>query len=149
MEPKQTPKNSRSAREARNGDALKPPDYLRLKYGFSLVRISIFLVTGIFVAVYALHMLRFGDPPEDLSTALASATGVIGTLVGTFFGHHLGAAGKERAERRADEARRETEGARQEKEKELVRRTVDNALSEEQAKKLLGQLEETWSEPTG
>jgi hypothetical protein len=128
---------------------LEPPDYLRLKYGFCLVPISIFLVVGIFVIVYVLHMLRFRSPPEDLSAAMASATGVIGTLVGTFFGHQLGAAGKERAERRADEARREGEDARQEKERERVRRTVDAALSGEQAKKLLGQLEETWSEHTG
>lgn len=58
---------------------------------------------------------------------------MIGTLVGAFFGHHLGAAGKERAEQRAECARQQ---------KERVKSKVLAALPPEEAKNLLKEIVE-------
>jgi hypothetical protein len=90
--------------------------------------------------------------PEGLTTAVGSVTGVIGTLVGAYFGHQLGAASKERAERRAAAARRESEDARREKEQvksKVLKRRVLNALPREEAERLLDELGEIEHGTTG
>jgi hypothetical protein len=68
-----------------------------MRYGYRLVLISLFVVAGIFVITYGASILWLEEVASELHAPMSSVTGVIGTLVGAFFGHQLGAAGKERA----------------------------------------------------
>jgi hypothetical protein len=52
---------------------------------------------GVTLVAFALSVFVF-DAAEDVSTALAPITGVIGTVVGAYFGVQVGASGKEDAE---------------------------------------------------
>jgi len=74
-------------------------DVDRIFYGFVVVIAGLVAVSvGYLVAVFTKL------PESDVATALASFGGVIGTIVGAFFGLHLGAAGKEKAEQRRQKA---------------------------------------------
>ena len=70
----------------------------RTKLGFLLVIIGIVAV----LAAFGLAMLRW-KAATDVAAGLAPITGVIGSLVGAFFGLQLGAEGKEKAEKAKDE----------------------------------------------
>jgi NADPH-dependent curcumin reductase CurA len=76
------------------------PDVLRLWFVFWLVMVSIVAVFAAFAV--GLHELK--KPPDGNTViALVSAvTTAVGTLVGFVAGQKLGAAGKERADNRAD-----------------------------------------------
>jgi hypothetical protein len=63
------------------------------KYGLAVV------LAGLAVILIAFFLsLNEYDKAPDVSTALAPVTGVVGTLVGAYFGVQVGAAGKEKAE---------------------------------------------------
>ena len=80
-----------------DSDTSEPVEYLWMRYGYRLVLISLFVVAGIFVITYGVSILWLEEVASELHAPMSSVTGVIGTLVGAFFGHQLGAAGKERA----------------------------------------------------
>lgn len=72
-----------------------PPttDELRVKYGFWIVIAGLIVVGAVFVAA----ILKW-PTAADVSTAVGSLTGVVGTIIGAFFGIQVGSAGKEKAE---------------------------------------------------
>jgi hypothetical protein len=84
-------------------DASREADETRMRYGFWLILISLFLISGLFVLVA--YEVPFDDP-TDIATGLPAVTTLFGTLVGFYFGHQAGSSGKERAEasRRQSEA---------------------------------------------
>jgi hypothetical protein len=69
------------------------PGALRAKYGVAVV------LAGFLVVLLAFGgaLLAF-NAANDVSTALAPITGVIGTIVGAYFGVQVGASGKEESE---------------------------------------------------
>src|SRR5438105_2577191 len=81
---------------------------LRINLGYGIVKIAIWVLLLMLVAFLA---ASYGAPSsvKDFSTALASVAGVVGTVVGAFFGFHTGAAGKEKADERADVAQRKSQ----------------------------------------
>ena len=66
---------------------------VKAKYGFWVILsgLAVLLITFLYSG------WRWPDV-KDASTALAAVTGTIGTLVGTYFGFHAGASGKDQAE---------------------------------------------------
>jgi hypothetical protein len=78
------------------------PDPDRLVYGLIVVIAGLIAVT----ACYGFALFTKLLPEDHVAMALASFGGVIGTIVGTFFGLHHGAAGKEKAERERDKAQK-------------------------------------------
>jgi hypothetical protein len=63
------------------------------KYGVVVV------LAGLAVILLAFFLaLREYDRAAEVSTALAPITGVVGTIVGAYFGVQVGAAGREKAE---------------------------------------------------
>ena len=66
---------------------------VRAKYGVTVV-LSGFAVV---LAAFGIAVLAF-DVANDVSTALAPITGVIGTIVGAYFGVQVGASGKEESD---------------------------------------------------
>jgi hypothetical protein len=73
-----------------NGDAQPVARYL---WGFLVVAVGLLTLVGIFVAA-----LLEWEKPDDVVTGISPITGVVGSLVGAFFGIQAGAAGRERAE---------------------------------------------------
>jgi len=81
------------------------------------LRSSYFLVAGAITAVSVLVLAGViapivGGGPADtdsISAMLATGTGVIGTLAGSFLGLRAGQRGREEAQERADASRREAE----------------------------------------
>jgi len=58
-------------------------------------------------ALLVVVLLSFGiNKASDITSVVGLFTSVLGTLVGAFFGLQIGAAGKEKAEQRADEAQK-------------------------------------------
>jgi hypothetical protein len=76
-----------------------PIGEMRLRYGFWVV------VVGLVVSLVAVlaALWRLSDP-TSITGIVASLTGIVGTVVGAFFGVHVGAAGKEKAEAERREA---------------------------------------------
>jgi hypothetical protein len=74
-------------------------DGLRSKYGFWVVVVGLAVVA----LVWTVAILNWKQA-SDVATAVGSVTGVVGTLVGAYFGVQVGAAGKEKAERDRDDA---------------------------------------------
>ena len=68
-------------------------DELRVRYGFWVVVIGLFIVGIIFVV----SILKWSTA-ADVATAVGSLTGVVGTIIGAFFGIQVGSSGKEKAE---------------------------------------------------
>ena len=60
-------------------------------YGFIVVILGLVFV----LAVFVFAIFKFNSA-SDVTTTVTSVGGVIGTIVGAFFGLQLGAAGKER-----------------------------------------------------
>ena len=82
-------------------------DEVRLEYGYRIIRRALWLIAGFFVlTVLAYVGLTFGgkSAPHELYTVLTLVIGAVGTIVGFLFGHHAGAAGKEKAEEKRDKA---------------------------------------------
>jgi hypothetical protein len=74
-------------------------DLARIKYGFVVVLVGLAAV----VFIYTVAIWHW-TAASDVTAAVGSAGGVIGTIVGAFFGLQLGAAGKEKAEEQRDRA---------------------------------------------
>jgi hypothetical protein len=80
--------------QTREGEARR-----MMLYGFVVVVIGI----GVTLCVYLVAVAHWKSA-SDVATAAGSVSGVIGTLVGAFFGIHIGSAGKARAEAARDRA---------------------------------------------
>jgi hypothetical protein len=78
-------------------------DAIRIRQG---VRI-IFAAFALVFAMGGASMWKWSSP-QDVAAVLGAVSGMIGTLVGAFFGVHAGAVGSAQAER----ARRDAEAAR-------------------------------------
>ncbi len=74
-------------------------DKIRLKYGFWVIIIGFILVAGIFIVA----TLKWQEA-SDVTAVVGAFTGLIGTVVGAFFGAQIGTAGKEKVERERKEA---------------------------------------------
>ncbi len=72
---------------------------MRIKYGFWIVLLGLVLVAAVFLAAIAKW-----SAAQDVAAAVGSVTGIIGTMVGAFFGVQVGSAGKEKAETARNEA---------------------------------------------
>ena len=83
---------------AENGTASEA-DQMRIKYGFWMIVVGLFLVTVIFVV----SVFKW-TAASAVAAAVGSVTGVVGTIIGAFFGVHAGSAGKEKAENARDAA---------------------------------------------
>jgi hypothetical protein len=62
-------------------------------YGFGVVVSGLVLVA----IVYIVAVVKW-NTAADVTTVVGSVTGIIGTLVGVFFGNSVGSAGKDKAE---------------------------------------------------
>jgi threonine/homoserine/homoserine lactone efflux protein len=71
----------------------------RWKYGLWVV----FAGLAVILVAFGAALLAFSEA-ADVSTALAPVTGVVGTIVGAYFGVQAGAAGKEKAEQQRAQA---------------------------------------------
>ena len=71
----------------------------RWKYGLWVV----FAGLAVILAAFGAALVAFSEA-ADVSTALAPVTGVVGTIVGAYFGVQAGAAGKEKAEEQRAQA---------------------------------------------
>jgi uncharacterized membrane protein len=89
--------------ETRHDD---PIDTVRSKYGFWIVIIGF----GVVLAVFIFSIEKWTDA-KDVTAAVGAVTGVVGTLAGAFFGVHVGAEGKEKADRAAAEAQAKADQA--------------------------------------
>jgi hypothetical protein len=61
---------------------------------------------GVVLAAYGLSLIAF-DTGDDVGTALAPITGVIGTIVGAYFGIQAGSAGKAESDQARDQAEKQ------------------------------------------
>ena len=78
-------------------------DAMRLKHGFNVVLVGVAAIFAVFVvAVIAIAQTNYDAQIVTLAEAIA---GIIGTMVGAFFGLQLGAQGKEKS----DEERRQAQ----------------------------------------
>lgn len=74
-------------------------DAPRRQDGFSVVALGI-----VSVAVAFLFSAWKWNSAAEVATAVGSITGVIGTLVGAYFGVQVGSDGKQKSEQRRDQA---------------------------------------------
>jgi hypothetical protein len=105
-------------------------DLARIKYGFWVVLLGI----GALVFIYVVAFLRW-TTASDIAALVGSAGGVIGTIVGAFFGVHTGAVGKERAEEQRDTANSKLQallGITPPQEYERLRKELPNLFPEYQ-----------------
>jgi protein-S-isoprenylcysteine O-methyltransferase Ste14 len=80
-------------------------DQLRIKYGFWIVFLGLVVAAAVFFGA-----IFHWTAAADVATAVGSVTGVIGTVVGAFFGIQAGSEGKEQVE--AARVRAETNASR-------------------------------------
>jgi len=71
----------------------------RIQSGFVVVILGLVFV----LAVFVIAIFKFSSA-SDVTTTVTSVGGVIGTIVGAFFGLQLGAAGKEKVEQQRNKA---------------------------------------------
>jgi uncharacterized protein YjbI with pentapeptide repeats len=84
-------------------------EVMRLRYGFWIILVGIGTVAVLFLAlIIMIAAMGYETRTSDMAAILSSVIGVVGTLVGTFFGHQLGSAGKEEAEASRQEAQKST-----------------------------------------
>ncbi|MGE3404909.1 MAG: hypothetical protein AB7K63_20150 [Vicinamibacterales bacterium] len=81
-------------------------EVLRLTYGFRIVVGGLALV-GV---VFGLAVVLF-EGAADVTAVVGSVSGVVGTVVGAFFGLQVGAAGKDKAEDDKEHALRQRDVA--------------------------------------
>jgi hypothetical protein len=74
-------------------------DKFHLKYGFWVIIIGFILVAVIFIVA----IFKWQEA-SDVTAVVGAFTGLVGTVVGAFFGAQIGSAGKEKAERERKEA---------------------------------------------
>jgi Na+-transporting methylmalonyl-CoA/oxaloacetate decarboxylase gamma subunit len=79
----------------------------RIRYGFYVVVIGL----GVVLLAFGFAVFRW-TTAADVSAALAPITGVVGTVVGAFFGIQVGSQGKEAAEKDRKEAEDEKDKAK-------------------------------------
>jgi hypothetical protein len=80
-------------------DTGETADELRIKYGARLILAGFILLAIVVVG----GLVKF-DSGEDVSKIVLAVAGVVGTIIGTFFGVQAGSFGKERAEQHAKDA---------------------------------------------
>jgi hypothetical protein len=83
---------------------LTGPDSSRYLYGLVVVLAGFAVVLVVFI----LSNNKWSES-KDVTAAVGAVTGVVGTLAGAFFGVHVGAAGKDRAEAERDAAQNKVE----------------------------------------
>jgi hypothetical protein len=76
-------------------------DSFRIIYGFWIVVIG--FAAALLALLIAVGLGGWKDA-KDVTSVVSAITGVVGSLAGAFFGVHVGQAGKERADVRAQEA---------------------------------------------
>ena len=106
-----------------------------LKYGFSILCVALIAVTVIFLA-FLVYMIRFESlPSHDVHGVAISVVGVVGTLVGFFFGHHAAALGRVRAESRAESLQQKADSLHEQKE-QVTKKAIERLrnFGEEEAK---------------
>jgi hypothetical protein len=69
------------------------PEIARYRYGQRIIWWGFFLIGVITVTA----IVRYDDP-QKVAVVLSTVTGVVGTLIGAFFGVAAGSAGRERSE---------------------------------------------------
>lgn len=69
------------------------------QYGFWII-IAGFIVV---LLVFLVSVYKWAEA-KDVTAVVGSVTGIVGTLAGAYFGVHVGAAGKEKAEQQRDAA---------------------------------------------
>jgi uncharacterized membrane protein len=74
-------------------------DKIHIKYGFWVIIIGFILVTVIFIVA----IFKWQEA-SDVTAVVGAFTGLVGTVVGAFFGAQIGSAGKEKAEKARKEA---------------------------------------------
>src|SRR5215831_4709600 len=104
-------------------------DHEQLKYGARLVG-GAFVLLGV---VFAIAVWRF-TAARDVTAAVGSVATVIGTIVGAFFGIHIGSSAKETAE--AGRAHAEAGRARAENIARAALGKLDPATADEVLKKM-------------
>lgn len=67
--------------------------------GFYVVVVGLLVV----LAIYVVAVLRW-DSASDVAAVVGSAGGLVGTVIGAFFGVQVGSAGRDRAERQRNVA---------------------------------------------
>ena len=82
----------------------KPTDTDEKPYGFWII-IAGFVVV---VIVFIVSVHKWGEA-KDVTAAVGSITGIVGTLAGAYFGVHAGAAGKAKVEQQRDAAQSRAE----------------------------------------
>src|SRR5262245_9325584 len=80
------------------------PDILRIRYGFWIVVIGFVVV--MMTLILAVELGGWHDV-KDVTTVLSPVAGIVGSLAGAFFGVHVGAQGKERAENERQTAQKQ------------------------------------------
>lgn len=87
--------------------AAQPADKLGRdpQLGYLLIRTSVFVVGGLFVVsmVASTIIVLIGGESAVVATMLSAVTGVVGSLVGAYFGVQVGSQGRREAEERAQE----------------------------------------------
>jgi hypothetical protein len=135
--------DSRSGMRRIRDRILGDEETARLERGFRLVMNSVYVVLALFViALIGMGVLAgFGVKSGVVSAMLTAVTGVIGSLVGAYFGIQVGSEGRqqvedgaersrqqaedraERIESRAEKAREEAEAERGERWRKCIQRT--------------------------
>jgi len=103
-------------------------DLVRIRYGFYVVLLGIVAL----VVIYVVAIWQW-TTASDIAAVVGSAGGVIGTIVGAFFGVHIGAVGKERAEEQRDTANSKLQallGITPPQEYERLRKELPNLFAE-------------------
>lgn len=80
-------------------EAASQADQMRIRYGFWIVILGLFLVTAVFLVA-----MKKYSAASDVTGVVGSVTGVVGTIIGAFFGVQVGSAGKEKAETARNQA---------------------------------------------
>lgn len=100
---------------AKGNDKLKgkTPDpateKLRIEKAFYLSVFGLLLSASLVVAL----LIAGWKTASDITAVVGLFTSVLGTIVGAFFGLQIGAAGKEKAEQRADDAQKKADALQQ------------------------------------
>jgi hypothetical protein len=79
----------------------------RVRYGFVVVLVGL----GVLALIYVVA-IRSWESAADVASVLSAVGGVIGTIIGAFFGVQVGSAGKEKADddrRTAEQQRKRAE----------------------------------------
>lgn len=74
-------------------------DKIRIKYGFWVIIVGFLFVAAVFI----IAIIKWNNA-SDVTAVVGAFTGLVGTVVGAFFGAQIGLAGREKAERDRKEA---------------------------------------------